>query len=223
MKFEEKLMSLRKAKGWSQEDLSNQIGVSRQTISKWESSQTTPEMNKLIELSKIFEISVDELINDVDEETSATEEKVYTKINLKPTNILLIIACVLIVIGVACSIGLYLSNKDSTYVEDVIMITYIIKMQDEVEVVEIYSFNSKDECIGFNTHLKTNNNLDYEDIVNDINQSKNLDADMRYNIILNRNEVSWSNKIYEKISKEKILKQREADLSNFEDLKIIDM
>ena len=50
------ISTLRKEKGWSQEDLSNQIGVSRQTISKWESSQTTPELNKLIELSKIFEI-----------------------------------------------------------------------------------------------------------------------------------------------------------------------
>ena len=78
MKFEEKLMKLRKERGWSQEDLSNQIGVSRQTISKWESSQTTPELNKLMELSKIFEISIDELVDNIlEEDENKTEEKVY--------------------------------------------------------------------------------------------------------------------------------------------------
>jgi len=62
MEFNDKLMQLRKQKGWSQEELGNQISVSRQTISKWELGQTTPEMNKLIEISNIFDISIDELV-----------------------------------------------------------------------------------------------------------------------------------------------------------------
>ena len=49
---------LRKSKGLSQEELSIKLNVVRQTISKWESAQTTPELNKLVELSKIFEISI---------------------------------------------------------------------------------------------------------------------------------------------------------------------
>lgn len=60
--FGNRLTNLRKMKGLSQEDLGNLIGVSRQTVSKWESNQTTPEMDKLIGISDVFEISVDELL-----------------------------------------------------------------------------------------------------------------------------------------------------------------
>ncbi len=63
MEFHEKLMELRKEKGWSQEELGNRLNVTRQTVSKWELAQTTPEMDKLLELSRLFEISLDELLN----------------------------------------------------------------------------------------------------------------------------------------------------------------
>lgn len=66
MNFNEKLMGLRKSKGWSQEDLGNELGVSRQTVSKWENGQTTPEMTKLIEIARIFEMSLDELLENKD-------------------------------------------------------------------------------------------------------------------------------------------------------------
>ena len=52
MKFSEKLMNLRKSKGMSQENLAEKLNVTRQTVSKWELDQTTPDLNKLIELSK---------------------------------------------------------------------------------------------------------------------------------------------------------------------------
>ncbi len=51
MNFQEQLIFLRKQKGLSQEQLGEKIGVSRQTISKWELGSTTPEMEKLIQLS----------------------------------------------------------------------------------------------------------------------------------------------------------------------------
>lgn len=63
MEFHEKLMELRKQKGWSQEELGNRLNVTRQTVSKWELAQTTPEMEKLVELSQLFDISLDELLN----------------------------------------------------------------------------------------------------------------------------------------------------------------
>ena len=59
MKFNEKLLELRKQKGWSQEEVGEKINVSRQTISKYESGLSTPEMDKLIDLAKVFEISID--------------------------------------------------------------------------------------------------------------------------------------------------------------------
>jgi transcriptional regulator with XRE-family HTH domain len=60
--FGNRLMNLRKVKGLSQEDFGNLVGVSRQTVSKWESNQTTPEMDKLVSISDVFHISLDELL-----------------------------------------------------------------------------------------------------------------------------------------------------------------
>ena len=59
--FSEKLMQLRKARGFSQEQLGERVDVSRQTVSKWESGQTTPEMDKLIALADLFGVTIDEL------------------------------------------------------------------------------------------------------------------------------------------------------------------
>ena len=64
MKFIEKLIKLREAAGFSQEELGNRLNVARQTVSKWELGETTPEMDKLEELSNIFGISIDELVKD---------------------------------------------------------------------------------------------------------------------------------------------------------------
>lgn len=62
----EKIIMLRKNKNLSQEDLGNELGVARQTISKWELGETTPEMDKLIKMSEIFEITLDDLIKDTE-------------------------------------------------------------------------------------------------------------------------------------------------------------
>ena len=62
MKLADKLFELRKEKGWSQEKLAEQINVSRQSISKWESGQALPELEKVVELSKIFQVTTDYLL-----------------------------------------------------------------------------------------------------------------------------------------------------------------
>lgn len=58
MNFNEKLIELRKKEGLSQEELGYKLNVTRQTISKWELGQTTPDMDKLSEISNLFGISV---------------------------------------------------------------------------------------------------------------------------------------------------------------------
>lgn len=60
--FKENLTKLRKEKGLSQEDLASILGVARQTISKWELGETSPDLNKLQEISTYFNISLDELV-----------------------------------------------------------------------------------------------------------------------------------------------------------------
>ncbi len=62
MTFYENLTALRRARGWSQEELGERLGVTRQTVSKWELGSTTPELEKLVEMSKLFGISIDELV-----------------------------------------------------------------------------------------------------------------------------------------------------------------
>ena len=64
MKFEEKLMTLRKKAGMSQEDLADRLGVSRQAISRWELGSTLPDAPNLLKLSDLFGVSIDYLLHD---------------------------------------------------------------------------------------------------------------------------------------------------------------
>ena len=64
MEFNNKLYELRKKKGLSQEELANRLNVSRQTISKWEVGDSTPDMEKLAAISELFQVSLDELVLD---------------------------------------------------------------------------------------------------------------------------------------------------------------
>ncbi|WP_371374767.1 helix-turn-helix domain-containing protein [Thalassotalea aquiviva] len=63
----EKIIRLRKQSGWSQEELAEKMQVSRQSISKWESANSIPELNKIIALAKIFDVSTDFLLLDANE------------------------------------------------------------------------------------------------------------------------------------------------------------
>ncbi len=60
----DKIIELRKKNGWSQEELADKLGVSRQAVSKWESAQAVPDMNRVIKLSEIFGVSTDLLLKD---------------------------------------------------------------------------------------------------------------------------------------------------------------
>lgn len=100
MDFNNRLYELRKKKGLSQEELAGRINVSRQTVSKWEVGDSTPDMEKMIALSDLFEISLDELVlgreyddknvdgssserqqNHTSEVVEVLEEKVFTSEN----------------------------------------------------------------------------------------------------------------------------------------------
>ena len=81
MKFSEKLQKLRKENKLSQEQLADMLDVSRQAVSKWESGQTYPEMDKLLALCKIFKCSLDDLTNDEVKEIKNTEKTKLTASN----------------------------------------------------------------------------------------------------------------------------------------------
>lgn len=64
MKFQEKLQSLRKQRGMSQEKLAESLGISRQAVSKWESGQSYPDTDKWVALSNLFGVPIDNLVRD---------------------------------------------------------------------------------------------------------------------------------------------------------------
>lgn len=66
MLLSEKILMLRKKQGWSQEELAEKLGVSRQSVSKWESASASPDISKLVEIADIFEVSTDYLLKDTD-------------------------------------------------------------------------------------------------------------------------------------------------------------
>lgn len=78
MSFGEKLQQLRKEKGLSQEDLAYQLNVSRQAVSKWESQNGYPEMEKMILISELFQVSLDYLLKeDYDDSFQKTDTSYY--------------------------------------------------------------------------------------------------------------------------------------------------
>ena len=69
----EKIIKLRKQQGWSQEDLAMHMGVSRQSVSKWESMASIPDLDKIVKLSELFGVSTDYLLKDEVDDDPAPE------------------------------------------------------------------------------------------------------------------------------------------------------
>lgn len=87
----EKIMTLRKKNGWSQEELANQLSVSRQSVSKWESAQSIPELEKILSMSRLFGVTTDYLLKDDLEEEEFTKEAeeivpVIRKVSMEEAN-----------------------------------------------------------------------------------------------------------------------------------------
>ena len=86
MIFADKLIQLRRKSGWSQEELAEQMDVSRQSVSKWEGAQSVPDLEKMVRLSKIFGVSTDYLLKDEIEEVDgapAEEESPLRRVSME--------------------------------------------------------------------------------------------------------------------------------------------
>ena len=77
--FSQNLQKIRSKKNLSQEQLADKIGVSRQTISAWESGKASPELDKITAISKLFSVSIDELVGEIKTEASNFDKKEYEK------------------------------------------------------------------------------------------------------------------------------------------------
>lgn len=81
MNLAEKITKHRKQKGWSQEQLAEQLDISRQSVSKWESGASIPDLDRILRLSEIFKVSTDYLLKDEieEEEVKSDEDKLENK------------------------------------------------------------------------------------------------------------------------------------------------
>lgn len=160
MNFSEKLYELRKKEGLSQEELAEKVNVSRQTISKWEMGQSAPEMEKLIALSKLFNLSIDELVgNDVtnEKETKPQEDEKTKKRNIF-FKILMVICIIYFIICVIkfilltrqvlitnsineenYSIHKFIVNTDDAFPDKSLYINMFIEKIDNKYIMKIYN------------------------------------------------------------------------------------
>ena len=89
MIFADKLIALRKKSGWSQEDLAEKLGVTRQSVSKWEGAQSVPDIDKILQLSHLFGVTTDYLLKDElgePEYTAGDDAPALRKVTLAQAN-----------------------------------------------------------------------------------------------------------------------------------------
>lgn len=119
MEFHEKFLYLRKEKGLTQEELSEKLFVSRTAISKWESGRGLPNIESLKAISKLFDITIDELLSGEEIIRAADEEKIEHTIHQK-----------MVVFGLLDTIGLLFifipmfGQKQDAYIDTVSLLNY---------------------------------------------------------------------------------------------------
>ena len=87
MILSEKIAMLRKKNGWSQEDLAEKLNISRQSVSKWESGASIPDLERIVNMSQIFGVTTDYLLKDELEEVAFAEENIADITNGRPVTV----------------------------------------------------------------------------------------------------------------------------------------
>lgn len=145
MSFGENLINLRKQKGWSQDDLADNLNLSRQAISKWENDTSKPDIDNIKKISKVFSVTIDDLLNnDVVKDKAVT---LNVKKQEKKEKTITIVKCMIIAV-----IILYIINVIFKFASLLIIVNgiqkyanlsnyhYVITTYDENGLVE------KEEC-----------------------------------------------------------------------------
>ncbi len=119
MEIGNKLNQLRKLSGMTQEQLAEKLNVSRQTISKWESGSTSPDLESIVKVSKLFHVSLDDLLMEGDTGVGNENNEQVTledlmKINLHNRKMMLLLICGLIFIMVSILNFTYVIALEST-------------------------------------------------------------------------------------------------------------
>lgn len=123
MTIGDKILNMRKARGWSQEELAERVGVTRQAVSRWESNSAKPDAEKIVDICDLFGVSADYLLRDKyagegelegDTETVPTPARVPTVTAFQILGILMIISAILIfcALGIMSAVDPWLYSVD---------------------------------------------------------------------------------------------------------------
>ena len=177
MKFGENLKKIRKEKNMSQEQLAEKVNVSRQSVSKWETGESYPEMNNILELCKIFNCNINDLIHTDMTDISSLDEEIImnvVKFNEKKQNQVKTLSNIISLIGKIGSIVLkvaipfviiamllvpYIVNNVQVQENKIIFKTDNIKLIDsnKIEVFNIMSVDLEGD-ISYNEIIDILNN-----------------------------------------------------------------
>lgn len=107
MNIADRIQNLRKIKGITQEELADKIGISRQAVSKWESEQSIPDLDKVIAMSEYFDVTTDYILKGI-EIPKQTDEKNQ---NFIASQILYLASTALLAIGLLCAFGSWYTEQ----------------------------------------------------------------------------------------------------------------
>ena len=181
MKFEEKLIKLRKEKLLSQEELGEKLDVTRQTISKWELGQSKPDMEKLKEISTLFNISIEELTNDEIDISKKNKGNGNNK-----NTIIIVIAVIAVLAILVIGVKVIVSNivlKEYNDIKD-------RTMQTQKDIIDLFN-NIKENVMEQQTNINEEKN--------EINNSIEKQEDVKNKIIEQQDKMLEEfNKLEEK-------------------------
>ncbi len=146
MELKDKLIQLRKDKRMTQADLAEALNISRQAVSRWETGDALPSTENLVELSRLYGVSVDAILDNDGKEEKATEEGTIEKPaeqsrqskrrqSKKLAAIVLVIAVIAVAVWVAIGITKAQVNRDVVRIEDVNEDSYV--NPERVDIIDI--------------------------------------------------------------------------------------
>lgn len=122
MNLANRIQALRKQNGMSQEALAEKLGVTRQAVSKWESEQSLPDMENIIAISDLFEVSTDYLLKGKEYKNVSDKSTLEIKLKNEIPDLIIFISSVLNVIGVATGYNWMMEFRDSRFAPSFIFV-----------------------------------------------------------------------------------------------------
>ena len=140
MTIGEKILNLRKARGWSQEELAEHIGVTRQAVSRWESDSAKPDADKIVAICDLFGVSADYLLRDIAGAT-ATSFAAEEKSGRMSANQILGLVFLCLSITLTTIFAIYGSVYGGTHTEESVGGMYVRSYQGMMAVVKRYDMD----------------------------------------------------------------------------------